>query len=105
MWLPQLGEDGGPLGPGPHDVHLAPQHVQQLGQLVQPVLAQHPPHRGDPGVVLRRPTPRPLLALGVDVHRAELVDGERPAPQVPGPAVVLGRRPGRAAVEPDPLLG
>ena len=44
------------------------------------------------------------MALGVDVHRAELVDGERPAAQVLGAAVVLGIEAGQAAVEPDPLL-
>src|SRR6266540_249635 len=38
--LGQLGEDRGPLGAGAHDVHLTLEHVEQLGQLVEPVLAQ-----------------------------------------------------------------
>lgn len=43
--LTRHGKDGGPLGPGPHDVHLAPQHVEQLGQLIQLVLPQELPHK------------------------------------------------------------
>ena len=53
--LPQLGEDGGPLGTGPHDVHLAPQHINKLGQLVQPVLPEQPADGGDPSLAVLGP--------------------------------------------------
>ena len=102
--LAELGEDGGPLGAGPHDVHLALEHVEQLGQLVQPVLAQEPTHRRDPRVLLLGPD-RPAPLLGIDPHGAELIDREWLAAEIVLPAMIL--RPGRrgATVEPDPNLG
>src|SRR5438552_2030356 len=86
--LPQLGEDGGPLRPGPHDVHVALEHVQHLGQLVQPVLPQQVAHRGDPGILLLGPY-RPRVLLGVHPHGAELIYGEGPAPDVAMAAPIL----------------
>ena len=38
---PQLREDARALRTRAHEVHVAPQHVEQLGQFVQPELAQH----------------------------------------------------------------
>src|SRR5215211_673343 len=102
--LPQLGKDGGPLGAGAHDIHLAPEHVDQLGQLVQAVLPQEPADRGDPRIALLGPH-RATLMLGVDPHGAELVDREGLAAQVPLPAVVLRAPRGGPSVEADPDLG
>src|SRR3972149_5002311 len=42
------------LRPGPDDAHLAPQHVQQLRQLVQAQAAKHPSHVCDSRVAPRR---------------------------------------------------
>ena len=60
----------------PDDRHLALQHVEELGQLVEAVTPQEPAQAGHPEVV-----PRRLLgAVGVGRigdHRAELVDGDQ----------------------------
>src|SRR5439155_2411303 len=73
--LAQVHEDRGLLGPGADDVHLALQHVEQLGQLVEPELPQHAADRRDAHVVGLRPHLLPV-AVGV-AHRAELVHRER----------------------------
>ena len=62
------------------------------------------PMRGDPGIVLLGPDGA-ALALGVDPHRAELVDRERPPAEVALAAAVLVQLAGAAAIEPDALLG
>src|SRR5215217_7737231 len=102
--LPQLGKDGGPLGAGAHDVHLAPEHVDQLGQLVQAVLPQEPADRGDPRIALLGPH-RTTLMLGVDPHGAELVNRERPSTDVPLTPLVLFGVHRHPAVESHPHLG
>src|SRR5215218_4213751 len=102
--LPQLGKDGGPLGAGAHDVHLAPEHVDQLGQLVQAVLPQEPADRGDPRIALLGPH-RATLMLGVDPHGAELVNRERPSTDVPLTPLVLFGVHRHPAVESHPHLG
>lgn len=40
-------------GPGPHQAHLADEHVEQLGQFVQAGFPQHFPHPGHPGIILQ----------------------------------------------------
>ena len=102
--LPELGEDGGPLGAGPHDVHLALEHVEQLGQLVQPILAQETTDRRHPGVALLSPDgPAPLL--GIDPHGAKLIDREWLPAEIVFATMILGPGRRRATIEPDPNLG
>src|SRR5690606_11988492 len=73
--LPQLGKDHRALGARAHDVHLALEHVDELGQLVDPVLAQVAADPGDPRIMLLRPDGAGVL-FRVHPHRAELVDVE-----------------------------
>ena len=62
---------------GTDQAHLPPQHVEELGQLVQMGGAEQPPQASHPLVVDRRPH-RPA-ALGVHLHGAELPHAEGPA--------------------------
>src|SRR3712207_8802620 len=55
------------------DAHLAPKHVQQLGQLIDVGASQEPAQPRDPRIVGGRPL---RFAAGVDPHRAELVHDE-----------------------------
>ena len=48
-----------PFGPRAHDRHVAPQHVPELGQLVEVDAAQPAAHRRASGIVVTRPD-RPL---------------------------------------------
>src|SRR5690606_25358281 len=74
---PELLEDRGLLGPRPHDVHVADEHVEELRQLVQTVLAEDPADPRDTMVVRRRPDLRAVAR--VHPHRPELVDPEQAA--------------------------
>src|SRR5712692_2031614 len=90
---PQVGEDRGALGAGADDAHLALADVDQLGQLVEPVLPQEPADLGDAGIVLRGPDGARLV-LRVHEHRAELVDRERLPAEVESAAMVaVAERP------------
>src|SRR5207244_3815973 len=67
----EVRKNRGLLRARPHDVHIANQHVPQLGQLVKPQLAQHASNRGHPRIV--RPRPDLARCSVVDLHRAQLV--------------------------------
>ncbi len=56
--------------------HFALQHVEQLGQFIHAILANHLAHAGDVWILAILSVATSLL---VDEHAAELVDGERPA--------------------------
>src|SRR5437879_295673 len=101
--LAQVGKDPRLLWPGPDHVHVAPQHVEQLRQLVQPILPEHPAERGHSRVV--QLGPHLPVAAPVHAHGAELVDREGLTADVGLPAGVRGRGPRPAAVEPHPRLG
>ncbi len=70
--------------PRPHQAHVAPQHVDQLGKLVQAGLAQDPPQGDDAGVFLRVQLDHRLVAAldeGLEVllvRRRVVVDLHRP---------------------------
>jgi hypothetical protein len=64
------------LGPRPDQGHLAPQDVQQLGQLIDAGGPQEAADRGDAHVV----GGRDLRPAGARAHRAELEHRERNAP-------------------------
>ena len=64
----------GKLGPGSHKAHVAPEHVEQLGQLVDGVAA----HEGAEGRAARVAGDGPAVRLmHVHAHRAELVHVEQ----------------------------
>src|SRR5690606_22685358 len=77
---PELLEDRGLFRPRADDVHVADQHVEELGQLIQSVLAEDPPDRRDTTVVRRGP--QLTAAVRVDPHRPELVDPEQAPPVI-----------------------
>src|SRR4029077_20572514 len=56
---PEVGEDRGAFGAGADDAHLALADVDELGQLIEPVLAEGAPDLPEPGVVLGGPGPGP----------------------------------------------
>ena len=89
--------DLGTLGARPDQAHLAPQHVDDLRQLVEVVAAQHPPDPGRAHIAPRREhgSARPL---GVRHHGAELEHREH-GPAAPQPALAVQHR--RAVVEKD----
>ena len=75
---------------GAHQRHIAPQHIEELGQFVDAGTADEAPHAGDAGIVLHLehqavhlvPGHQVLFArFGVGVHAAQLVDIEVPAVQ------------------------
>ncbi len=74
--LAQLLDEVRTLGAGPHEAHVAPEHVPQLRQLVEPRLAHQAAEPGDPRVVLARRPDRPRGLLGVRTHRAPLQELE-----------------------------
>src|SRR2546425_11222803 len=75
--LPQVDEDRGLLGPGSDQIHVAPQHVEELGEFVQPEFPQHATDRRDARVVGLGPDLFPIPVGPGWAHRAELVHGER----------------------------
>ena len=79
--LSQGCEDFRLFGPRPHDVLITEQHVDELRQLIQAVLAEHPADGRHSGVVALGPNLSCGVAL-LRVHGAELVQGEGLAPQV-----------------------
>ena len=101
-------------GRGPMNAHVAPDHVDELRNLVDARLAHESPDARDAGIVLARER-RPAL-LGVLHHRPELVYRERPAGIDLLPAVGASRGDARidrsaprapfvsSSVEPDSLL-
>src|SRR6266566_5487473 len=100
--LTQLGKDRGLLGARADHVHIAHQDVPELGQLVQPELAQYASYRGDARIVALRPHLRRCSA--VRPHRAQLVHDERPAAVIRMAPGIACRLAERAAIEADPLL-
>ena len=78
------------LGSRPDQAHLAPQHVDDLRQLVEMVPAQHPADRGAARIAPHRPH-RSGTLLGVLGHGAELEHPEHPSvPSQPRLAVEHG---------------
>src|SRR5271156_3574130 len=80
-----LGHFAGDRRPRPHNAHIPLQHIEQLRQLVEAVLAQEPADPGDPWVVLHLEENAGALVLGsefsfgllgIQHHGAELVAGE-----------------------------
>jgi hypothetical protein len=101
--LAELGKYGGPLGAGSHDVHFTPEHVQQLRELVESVLAQETTHGRDPRVLLLGPH-RATPLLGIDPHGSELIDRKRLTTEVVLAAMVLGTAGLSSPVEADAYL-
>ena len=66
------------LGPRADERHVPLEHVPELRQFVEVEAPQEAAERRAARVVVTRPD-RAGLALGVEAHRAELVDRERPA--------------------------
>ena len=58
----ELVEEHRPLRARPHQAHVAPQHVPELGQLVEPRAPEEPAHRQDPRVSPRSPRPPPACS-------------------------------------------
>ena len=60
-------------GTRPHQAHLAPHHIDQLGQFIQAALAQEAAHAGDTGVMLQFAVLFPLVAqVGIFLQTAGL---------------------------------
>src|SRR6478672_5627440 len=78
----ELGDEFRALRPRPDEAHVAEQHVDRLGQLVDPQPADPGAHPRHARVVELRPH-RAAVALGVHAHAAALDHAE-------GPAVVAG---------------
>src|SRR5437773_42841 len=85
--LAQVNKDRGLLRPGADDVHVPAQHVEELGQFVEPQLAQYPANGRYPRVVWLGPD-LVLAPSRRDIHRAELVHRERLAALVEAAARV-----------------
>src|SRR5256714_10932740 len=97
--LPQLCEDGRLFRPWAHDVHIAHQNVPELGQLIQPELAQYASHGGDARILALRPYLWGCSA--VDPHRAKLVHTERAAPVIGVAPRIAGRVAKVATIDAD----
>ena len=67
----ELGVELGPLGPGADNAHLAPQHIDHLRGLVDPVTPQELSNSGLPGVLASGPD-RARSGLRFHDHRPEL---------------------------------
>ncbi|OQA42644.1 MAG: hypothetical protein BWY52_02155 [Chloroflexi bacterium ADurb.Bin325] len=72
----QLHDELRPFGPRADEAHLPAQDVDQLGQLIEPGLAQHAADRRDPRVVGQGPD-RAGLRLRIGPHGAKLDDLEQ----------------------------
>src|SRR5690349_5609770 len=84
--------------PRADQAHVAPDHVDQPGQLVQARATEEPAQAGQPGAVGQEPAVGGARAA----HGAELVEDEGP-PVPPRPALREDHRP--AEQEPDPERG
>src|SRR6266850_1170319 len=83
------------VGPRPHEVHVGPKDVDELGQLVEPEPPEPPPEARDPIVVV----PFPLGLRAADrLHRTELDQFEGSTGQ---PHALLDEEHGAAGVELD----
>src|SRR5262245_7630034 len=96
--LLELLHEGGPLRPRPDEAHVAQQYVDELGELVEVVLAQEGADWRAARVVGGGEDGAGVL-LGVVHHRAELVDLERPT--VEGHALLADQDRARPATELD----
>ena len=94
----------GRSGRGPDDVHFTLEHVEQLRELVQSILAQETAHGGHSRILLLGPH-RATPLLGIDPHGAELIDRKRLTPQIVLAAMILGPAGLSSPVEADPHLG
>src|SRR2546426_3205762 len=100
--LAQVHKDGGLLGPRADDVHVAHQDVEQLGQLVQAELPQHPAYGRYPPIIGGGPRlgiPRPGRE-----HRAELIHRERLTALIDVATGVAARVRKQATVQPHACL-
>src|SRR5437870_873250 len=100
--LAQVHEDRGLLRPRADHVHVAHEDVEQLGQLVEPELPQHPAERRHPRII--RQGPRLLVFGSGRTHRPELVHRERLTALIDVAACVATRVRQRATVEPHARL-
>ncbi len=91
----ELLDEEGPLRARADDGHVALEHVPELRQLVDVVLAQPAADAAWRAGRCRGAQIGPGHVLGVDRHRPELVDGERPCRR--GPSAPACRTPGRAS--------
>src|SRR5215218_6704907 len=102
--LPELCKDGGSFRAWSHYVHLALQYVEQLRQLVQPVLPQEAANWGQAGVLLLSPYGATAV-LRVNPHGSELVNGEQLSTDVLLAPVVLHGVEWFPPIQADPGLG
>src|SRR6185503_19302499 len=68
----------GPLGSRPDKAHITGEHVPELRQLVQSCPAEPATDSGDSRIVFCRP--HGSVPLGVDGHRAKLLEDKDTAP-------------------------
>src|SRR5262245_34853788 len=73
--LLQLLHEVGPLRPWTNERHVSAEHVDQLGQLVEPQLAQKSADSSYPGITLRCPH-WPARGFGICPHGTELENFE-----------------------------
>jgi hypothetical protein len=92
--LLELGHDLRALRPGSYEAHVAPEGVEDLGQLVKAGLSQEGPEPGDPVVRLFR---RRVVVL-LDAHGPEFYHPESPAS---APEPFLDEEGGTARLEDD----
>ena len=99
-----LGRD---LRPGADDGHVAPEHVEQLGEFVEAALPDEPPHAGDPRIIadleggaggLVHVGQLLLADLCVHDHGAEL-EAIEIASVLPHPALAEKQRAGRVELD------
>src|SRR6185295_2237677 len=75
---PELFDEARPLRSGADQAHLAAQHVEELGQLVEAPAPEEPAQPGATRIVRRGPY-RAGLRLGIDAHRPEFQHAKAPA--------------------------
>ena len=91
--MAELLDEDRALGPRADQAHLAPQDVEELGQLVDVGVPEPVADAGAAAVVVRGPD-RAGLAFRVGAHAAELDDPE-PPPPLPDPLLGVEDRPAR----------
>src|SRR3990172_97811 len=95
--LSKLLDEDRPFRAGTHQAHLAPQDIEQLGQLIQRGQAQHGANRRSAPVVAGCPN-RPGVTLSVVSHGSELQHLKRPAVEA-HPLLAVEDRTGRRQLD------
>src|SRR3990170_1243173 len=88
----QLLHELRPFRPGSDEIQVAPDHVEQFGQFVDPVHPEYPAHAGYPRIVFFRP-PGNVVYFRVVLHGSELVDS-KDLPFLPHAGLRIDHRPG-----------